>query len=214
MSTQASYPIERRAGEIERLAHPERRDGARHAHDARPDRRRIGLVLPRRRLRPGRHHRPAERARRSATAAWSGSTRDAQFLGACARPRAPPMSSSARASPTAPICRRRASISCTCASSPAPPATRSACCARRSGWRGPAAIVALQDPDGSTLNCYPPHPAWDRLKAALLGAFSGVGADLTLARRLYCAWYGRPDLQDVQYRPFLIGVRSVDPMVD
>lgn len=35
----------------------------------------------------------------------------------------------------------------------------------------PGGIVALQEPDGSTLNCYPPHPAWDRLKAALLGAF-------------------------------------------
>jgi SAM-dependent methyltransferase len=74
-------------------------------------------------------------------------------------------------------------------------------------------VVALQEPDGSTLNCYPPHPAWDRLKAALLGAFAGVGADLTLARRLYAlAW--QAGLADVQYRPFLIGVRSTDPMVD
>ena len=40
----------------------------------------------------------------------------------------------------------------------------------------PGGIVALQEPDGSSLNCHPPHPAWDRLKAALLGAFSSVGA--------------------------------------
>ena len=77
----------------------------------------------------------------------------------------------------------------------------------------PGGIVALQEPDGSTLNCYPPHPAWDRLKAALLGAFSGVGADLQLARRLYTI-VRQSGLEDVQYRPFLIGVRSVDPMVD
>ena len=44
----------------------------------------------------------------------------------------------------------------------------------------PGGTVALQEPDGTTLNCYPEHPAWDKLKAALLGAFSGVGADLTL----------------------------------
>ena len=77
----------------------------------------------------------------------------------------------------------------------------------------PGGIVALQEPDGSSLNCYPPHPAWERLKAALLGAFSGVGADLQLAKRLY-AIVRQTGLEDVQYRPFLIGVRSVDPMVD
>ena len=77
----------------------------------------------------------------------------------------------------------------------------------------PGGIVALQEPDASTLNCYPPHPAWERLKAALIGAFSGVGSDLQLARRLY-AVMRRAGLEDVQYRPFLIGVRSIDPMVD
>lgn len=77
----------------------------------------------------------------------------------------------------------------------------------------PGGVVALQEPDGSTLNCDPPHPAWERLKAAVLGAFAGVGADLTLARRLY-ALARQAGLADVQYRPFLIGVRSTDPMVD
>ena len=77
----------------------------------------------------------------------------------------------------------------------------------------PGGVVALQEPDGSTLNCYPEHPAWDRLKAALLGAFSGVGADLTLARRLYSV-VRQSGLQDVQYRTCLLGVRSIDPMVD
>jgi SAM-dependent methyltransferase len=74
-------------------------------------------------------------------------------------------------------------------------------------------VVALQEPDASTLNCHPPHPAWERLKTALLGAFAGVGADLTLARRLF-ALARQAGLADVQYRPFLIGVRSTDPMVD
>jgi SAM-dependent methyltransferase len=74
-------------------------------------------------------------------------------------------------------------------------------------------VVALQEPDGSTLNCHPPHPSWDDLKRALLGAFAGVGADLTLARKLY-ALVRQAGLADVQYRPFLVGVRSTDPMVD
>ena len=77
----------------------------------------------------------------------------------------------------------------------------------------PGGIVALQEPDGSSLNCHPPHPAWDRLKAALLGAFSSVGADLQLGKRLY-AIVRQAGLEDVQYRPFVIGVRSGDPMAD
>ena len=74
-------------------------------------------------------------------------------------------------------------------------------------------VVALQEPDGSTLHCHPPHPAWEQLKAALLGAFKGVGADLTLARRLY-SLARQAGLADVQYRPYLIGVRSTDEIVD
>jgi hypothetical protein len=77
----------------------------------------------------------------------------------------------------------------------------------------PGGVVALQEPDGATLNCYPPHPAWDRLKKALLGAFAGVGADLELAHKVF-ALAREAGLQDVQYRPFLIGVRSGDPMAD
>jgi ubiquinone/menaquinone biosynthesis C-methylase UbiE len=81
----------------------------------------------------------------------------------------------------------------------------------RLAWSG--GIVALQEPDGSTLNCYPPHPAWDRLKFAMMAAFKGVGADLELARRLYSLVH-QTGLRDVQYRTAMLGVRSVDPMVD
>lgn len=77
----------------------------------------------------------------------------------------------------------------------------------------PGGIVALQEPDGSTLYCYPPHPAWEALKAALLGAFKGVGADLELAKKLYFLVH-HSGLRDVQYRTALLGVRSTDPMVD
>lgn len=77
----------------------------------------------------------------------------------------------------------------------------------------PGGIVALQEPDGATLYCYPPHAAWDALKAALLGAFKGVGADLELAKKLYFLAY-QSGLNDVQYRTALLGVRATDPMVD
>ena len=64
-----------------------------------------------------------------------------------------------------------------------------------------------------TLNCYPPHPSWDKLKAALFGAFSGVGADVELARRLYF-FVRQAGLANVQFRRSIVGVRSTDPMVD
>jgi SAM-dependent methyltransferase len=77
----------------------------------------------------------------------------------------------------------------------------------------PGGTVALQDPDMTALNCHPKHPAWDRLKAALIGAFAAVGSDINLGQRLY-ALARHAGLADVQYRPFLVGVRAGDPMVD
>jgi ubiquinone/menaquinone biosynthesis C-methylase UbiE len=77
----------------------------------------------------------------------------------------------------------------------------------------PRGIVAFQEADISTLNCYPPHPAWDRLKSALEQAFVCVGADVRLGQRLY-QLLRHAGLEDVHYRPFLVGVRSGDPMTD
>ena len=77
----------------------------------------------------------------------------------------------------------------------------------------PGGVVALQEPDVETFSCYPPHPAWDRLMAAMLDVFASVGADVHLARRLY-RMVRDAGLRDVHYRPFLIGIRSTDPMVD
>ena len=77
----------------------------------------------------------------------------------------------------------------------------------------PGGTVALQEPDMATLNCYPPHPAWDRLKEGLEGAFTIVGADIRLAQRLF-AVVRNAGLDDVQYRPFLLGICSTHPMID
>jgi SAM-dependent methyltransferase len=77
----------------------------------------------------------------------------------------------------------------------------------------PGGIVALQEPDMATLDCYPAHPAWDALRAALIGAFAAVGSNISLGRELF-ALARAAGLGDVQYRPFLVGVRSGDPIVD
>lgn len=77
----------------------------------------------------------------------------------------------------------------------------------------PGGVVAMQEPDMAALNCYPPHPAWERLRAALVGAFASAGADISLGQRLY-ALVRHAGLSDVQYRPFLVGIRSTDPMAN
>jgi ubiquinone/menaquinone biosynthesis C-methylase UbiE len=39
----------------------------------------------------------------------------------------------------------------------------------------PGGIVALQESDGSTLNSYPPHPAWDQIEISASGRIQGSG---------------------------------------
>jgi ubiquinone/menaquinone biosynthesis C-methylase UbiE len=76
----------------------------------------------------------------------------------------------------------------------------------------PGGVVALQEPDADTYACYPPHPAFDKLMAVMLGSFTGT-SDIYLARRLY-RMVRDAGLTDVHYRPVLIGIRSTDPMID
>jgi hypothetical protein len=71
----------------------------------------------------------------------------------------------------------------------------------------------LQEPDGSTLNCYPASTAFEKLKSIYLAAFMGVGADIELAKQLYFLIH-QSGLHEVQYRTSLLGVRSIDPMID
>jgi SAM-dependent methyltransferase len=77
----------------------------------------------------------------------------------------------------------------------------------------PSGVVALQEPDPDTMACYPPHPAWDRLLTAMEAAFANVGADLHIARRLHTL-LAQAGLTDIRYRPFLLGLRAADPMID
>lgn len=77
----------------------------------------------------------------------------------------------------------------------------------------PGGILAFQEADVSTWNCYPAHPAWDRLKKVLEEAFASAGGDLHLGQRLYRLLRHR-GLENVRYRPFLVGVTRDDPMTD
>lgn len=81
------------------------------------------------------------------------------------------------------------------------------------GLTRPGGTVAFQEPDISTLRCYPPHAAWDRLTRVLEQVFVNVGNDVRLGQRLYHL-VRRAGLENVQYRPFLLGFRSNDRMAD
>ena len=77
----------------------------------------------------------------------------------------------------------------------------------------PGGIVAFQEADMFTLNCYPAHPAWERLKRAFAGVFPHISGNPRPAHDLY-RLFRQSGLEGVQYRPFLVGFASSDPMAD
>jgi SAM-dependent methyltransferase len=81
------------------------------------------------------------------------------------------------------------------------------------GLTRPGGTVAFEEPDITTLRCFPPLAAWDRLRDALAAVFTAIGGDVRLAQRLY-PMMRHAGLADVQYRPFFVGVKSGDPMTD
>jgi len=77
----------------------------------------------------------------------------------------------------------------------------------------PAGSVAFQEADMSTLNCYPAHPAWERLRRAFAEVFPYISGNSWSAHELY-RMLRRSGLEDVHYRAFLVGFRSSDRMAD
>lgn len=78
---------------------------------------------------------------------------------------------------------------------------------RPGGW------IAQQESEYSTLRCFPPHPAWDRLRSALESILPHATGAMPVAHQLYrqaC----EVGLQEIEYRPLLYGVRAGDPWRD
>jgi hypothetical protein len=61
---------------------------------------------------------------------------------------------------------------------------------RPGGW------VASQEPDPDNAFCYPPLPAWDRLREIFRASFGWSGADLLIGRRL-TELYRRAGLEEI-----------------
>jgi len=77
----------------------------------------------------------------------------------------------------------------------------------------PGGVVVVQEADVVTLNCYPPHAAWDRLQGAISTAFKRMGGD-TFAGRRMLGMLRHAGLLDVRFRPFIVGFTSEDPMAN
>jgi hypothetical protein len=77
----------------------------------------------------------------------------------------------------------------------------------------PGGCVAFQEGDMSTLNCYPSNHAWERLKGAFAEVFPHIAGKPWSPHDLY-RMFRQSGLEEVQYRPFLVGFRSSDPMAD
>ena len=77
----------------------------------------------------------------------------------------------------------------------------------------PGGNVAFQEADMLTLNCYPAHPAWERLKSAFAEVFPYISGNAWSAYDLY-RMLRQSGLEGVQYRAFLVGFRSSDRMAD
>ncbi len=75
------------------------------------------------------------------------------------------------------------------------------------GW------LAVQEADASALACYPSHPAWDQLKTILIAAFERVGGDCFAGRQVHRLLV-EAGLEDVGFRPCVIGMRHGDPLAD
>lgn len=74
----------------------------------------------------------------------------------------------------------------------------------------PGGIIAIQEPDATPWNCYSAHPAWERLKGAILAAFARGGGDFNAGQRTL-GMLRRAGLQDVQIRAAVIALQDQHP---
>ena len=74
----------------------------------------------------------------------------------------------------------------------------------------PGGIVAIQEPDATSWNCYPSHPAWAKLKDAILAAFTRGGGDFNAGQRTF-GMLRHAGLEDLQLRAAVIALQDQHP---
>jgi SAM-dependent methyltransferase len=71
-------------------------------------------------------------------------------------------------------------------------------------------VIAIQEPDASSWNCFPLHPSWLRLKEAILEAFRLGGGDFNAGQRTF-GMLSRAGLQDVRIRSAVLSLHNQHP---
>jgi ubiquinone/menaquinone biosynthesis C-methylase UbiE len=74
----------------------------------------------------------------------------------------------------------------------------------------PGGVVVSQESDESGYVCYPPQPAWERLKQITIAAFARGGGDYSAARRMY-GLFRRAGLENVQVRAACLALPAGHP---
>lgn len=74
-------------------------------------------------------------------------------------------------------------------------------------------FVAFQESDISSLKCFPPHPAFARLSDIMEALLERIGGDARFGQGMY-AMFHDAGLRDLGYRPFVLGVRPGDTFHD
>ena len=77
----------------------------------------------------------------------------------------------------------------------------------------PGGVAAFQEAMVDTLRCFPPIPAWDRLRAAMTGLMPETAGDHPAAARIYRLLL-QQGFQDVMCRPVTLALRHGDPWQD
>ena len=78
------------------------------------------------------------------------------------------------------------------------------------GLTRPGGIIAIQEPDATSWNCYPAHPAWKQLKEAILRAFERGGGDFNAGQRTFRMLHDLK-LNDVQIRAAIVALQDQHP---
>src|SRR5712691_6159525 len=71
-------------------------------------------------------------------------------------------------------------------------------------------VMAVQETVVSSWTCFPSHPAWERLKGALVAAFTRGGGDANAGLRTYGLWC-QAGLKDVQMRAAVVALPPGHP---
>lgn len=76
----------------------------------------------------------------------------------------------------------------------------------------PGGVIALQEPVTSAWTFCPPHPTWESLKNAIIGAYNAGGGDFDAGRRTY-GLLRQAGLENVQIRAAVVALAPAHPFM-